>query len=169
MNTIFSRTRTLAVAGVIGASVFAVNAQAASVTGSASADVRTPIAITAGAAMNFGNIAVGAIGGTAVVDTADALSVTGDVSGLSGVVPASGAFSVTGQGTSTYSITLPTTIALTSGANTMTVSALNHNAGLTPALAAGAATFKVGGTLTAAGGQATGTYTGSYSVVVNYN
>jgi len=168
MKTLISKKLAVVTAGIISATLMATSAQAASVTATASAEVKTPIAITAGAPLNYGNIAVGATGGTAVLTTADALTVTGDVSALTGVTPTSGAFSVSGSGASTYSITLPTTVSLTGPGPAMTVSALSHNAGATPALSLGAAAFKVGGTLTVGAAQTIGVYSGSYAVTVNY-
>jgi len=170
MNTVISSKLAAAAVGVVAASLVSASAFAADATGSASAVVAAPIAITAGTAMTFGNVAVGAAGGTAVLTTADALTVTGDVSALSGVTPASGAFNVTGEGTSAYSVTLPTTISLTGPGTAMTISTIGHSAGASPALLAGASSFKIGGTLAVGAAQAPGTYSsaGGFTVTVNY-
>jgi len=170
MKTVISHKFLAATFGVVAATLVSASAYAASVTGNASAVVATPIAISEVTAMSYGNIAGSGAVGTAVLDTADGLTVTGGVTALSGSTPASGAFSVTGQGTSTYSITLPTSVTLTGpGAATMTITGLGHSAGATPALAAGAASFKIGGSLAVGINQAAGTYaSGAFPVTVNY-
>ena len=88
---------------------------------------------------------------------------------LLGGFPAAAAFDVTGEGASTYSITLPSSATLSSGANTMTVDTFNHDAGATPTLSGGSDTFNVGATLNVGATQASGTYSGTFSVTVNYN
>jgi len=74
-------------------------------------------------------------------------------------------------GSSTYSITLPTTYTITSGANNMTVTTFTSTPSGTGTLSGGTQTVNVGATLSVAASQAAGTYTNGtgFPVTVNYN
>jgi len=81
-------------------------------------------------------------------------------------------FSVTGDPAATYAITLPGngTVALTSGANTMAVNSFTSSPASTGQLGAGGSqTLSVGATLSVGNNQASGTYSGSFAVTVEYN
>ncbi|MES2285362.1 MAG: DUF4402 domain-containing protein [Bacteroidota bacterium] len=146
----------------------------ASATATASATIIIPIAITKTVDMNFGTAAVQAgTGGTIVLTPAGGRTVTGGVTlpNVTGTVTAA-SFNVTGEGTSTYSITLPVApLTITSGINTMTVSTFTSTPTPTGTLTAGAQTLLVGGTLNVAAAQAPGTYISGtpFTVTVNYN
>lgn len=145
-----------------------------SATASTSATVITPIAISKTVDMNFGSIAVSpTIAGTVVLAPAGTRTKSGGVTlpAVTGTVTAA-AFNVTGLGTSTYSITLPSTITLNGPASaTMTVNAFASTPSGTGTLTAGAQTVQVGGTLNVGAAQAAGTYTNTtdLTVTVNYN
>lgn len=151
------------------ASVFMLSSQAfaADATGTASATIVAPIAISQSTAMNFGNIAPTATAGTVVLATNGGTTAS-NVDILAGSASAA-AFAVTGTGSAAYSITLPTSVTLSSGTDTMTVDAFSHDAGATPALSTGADSFNVGATLNVGASQPGGTYAGSYTVSVSYN
>ena len=137
-----------------------------------SATIITPIAISKTTDMNFGNVAVSATAGTVVLTPASTRSLTGGVTlpAVTGTVTAA-AFAVTGLGSSTYSITLPTTYTITSGGNNMIVNAFTSTPSGTGALTSGAQTVQVGATLNVGATQAAGTYTNGtgFNVTVNYN
>ncbi len=139
---------------------------------SAEADViitlLAPISISTGANMDFGTMLTTGTAGTVTVTPAGARSsVNVD---LFGGVPSAASFDVTGEGGENYSITLPSSTTLSSGGNTMTVDTLNHDAGASPKLPVGGSeTFNVGATLSVGAAQAAGTYSGTFSVTVNYN
>jgi hypothetical protein len=141
-------------------------------TATGSATIITPIAISKTTDMNFGNVAVSATAGTVILTPASTRSITGGVTlpAVNGTVAAA-AFAVTGLGASTYSITLPSTYTITSGANNMTVNAFTSTPSGTGALTAGAQTVQVGATLNVAASQAAGTYVNAtgFNVTVNYN
>ena len=145
-----------------------------SATATTSATVITPIAISKTVDMNFGNIAVSpTVAGTVVLAPAGTRAKTGGVTlpAVAGTVT-SASFNVTGLGTSTYSITLPSTITLTGvPSGTMTVGTFVSTPSGTGALTAGAQTLQVGGTLNVAAAQAAGVYTNTtdMTVTVNYN
>lgn len=181
MNTKMSK---LALA--IGALVMAGGAMAQSTAttndATANATVIAPITIAKNLSLEFGNVVAGA--GTVTIAAADGTR-TNTPPTLSpgatqqGLVRAA-TFDVTGEGTSTYAITLPATaVELTqtgTPTNKMTVTAFTVAAGATGSvagtvgtLAAGAGVLNVGATLNVAAAQPAGAYTGTYAVTVAYN
>lgn len=154
---------TLAVVGLGSQAAFAADA-----TGTASVTIATPIAISQTTPLSFGTVVASGTAGTVVVSNASVRTTTGGVGALGGT-PAAAVFNVTGQGTNAFSITLPTTVSLTGPGTAMNVTTFNHNAGASPALAAGAKTVNVGATLGVGANQTAGTYSGTYTVSVNYN
>jgi hypothetical protein len=147
-----------------------------SATASSSATIVAPIGIAQAADMNFGNVATNDAGGTVVMTTAGATSITGGVTlpANTGIVTAA-AFDVTGETNYTYTITLPSgAITLLDGAGTpneMTVDTFVSDPDTSGQLTSGAQTVNVGATLNVAGGQAAGTYTNTTDLIVtvNYN
>jgi len=144
-------------------------------TATATATIVTPISITKTVDMNFGNVAVqSTTGGTVVISTAGVRSATGGVTlpATGGTVSAA-SFTINGQGTYTYAITLPSSdVSLSDGAShTMTVNTFTSNPSGTGQLTAGTQTLKVGATLNVAAAQAAGVYVSGtpFSVTVNYN
>jgi hypothetical protein len=143
-------------------------------TASTTATIITPIAIEKDVDMNFGNIAVSpTLGGTVVLPTSGARTKTGGVTlpVVTGTVSAA-SFTVTGEGNSTYSITLPSSaIILTGPSGTMTVENFVSTPSNTGTLSSGTQEVKVGATLNVSAAQAAGTYTNESGlfVTVNYN
>ncbi|RFS19487.1 DUF4402 domain-containing protein [Chitinophaga silvatica] len=149
--------------------------QTSSATANVSATIIAPLTITKTVDMNFGNVSVSAsTGGTVVLTALGVRTSTGGVSlpiTTPGTVTAA-AFTVSGSGSLTYSITLPssaTTIA--NGANSMTVNTFTSLPSGTGLLALGTQTLNVGATLNVSAAQATGTYTSAtpFTVTVSYN
>lgn len=167
------KSKMTAIAGMLVA--FSMNAFAqSSADATATATIITPISISKTVDLNFGNVAVGASTGTVVLTPAGDRSATGGVS-----LPATGgsisaaSFSVAGEGTYTYSITLPGSVTITrnSGSETMTVNTFTSTPSTTGALTAGAQTLTVGATLNVGASQVPGTYVSgtAFTVTVNYN
>jgi hypothetical protein len=75
---------------------------------------------------------------------------------------------VTGEGTSAYTVTIPGTISIASGTNTMSIVPVSDPNG-SGALVGGTQDIYVGGTLTVGATQPVGTYSGTFNVTVNYN
>lgn len=149
---------------VMAAALYAGQAQAAnSVSAGATVEIAAPIAVTQDTALAFGNIGPSATAGTVTISLAGAQSVTGGVTALGGTV-AAGEFTVTGASGATYSVTVDASVNLT-GPGTMTATLTNDGGG---SLTGGTDTFNVGGTLAVGANQAAGSYTGTYSVAVNY-
>ncbi len=158
--------------GAIGlVAVLPSSAQAASTTSTAAAVVATAIGIAKTVDMDFGTVAEDGSGGTVVLATDGSRTTTGGASVLSGSPGAAASFNVTGEGANTYSITLPGSVTLNSGGNSMTAGTFVSLPATTGTLTAGAQTLLVGATLTLGSSQATGTYLSitPCTVTVNYN
>ena len=126
-----------------------------------------PISISSTGDMDFGTVLTTGTAGTVTVTPAGARSsVNVD---LFGGFPAAASFDVTGASGQTYVITLPSSATLSSGGNTMTVDTFTDDAGASPTLAGGSDTFNVGATLSVGAAQVAGTYSGTFSVTVDYN
>jgi hypothetical protein len=136
---------------------------------SASGKVIVPINILKTADLSFGNFMAGA--GTVEVDIAGARTYTGAVVLASGgTAPSAAEFDVSGEPNATYTLTMPTTLDLSNGANTMTATLVSSLGGSTGTLSGlGAQTLNIGGSLAVADGQASGTYSGTLNVSVDYN
>jgi hypothetical protein len=144
----------------------------------AAAKIVTPLSITETSSLHFGTMAILAgTPGTCVLSTQGTRTQTGGVN-LSVQAPtaSNAAYNVSGAVNTTYGITLPSTITVTSGGANMTINSLLARTasagtnGLTGTLStSGTDNFTVGGTLNVAAGQATGIYTGTFDVTVAYN
>ena len=166
----FSRLSLLA-AVVATLSTLSVSAIAATATGQASATVLTPITISPVTPLNFGTLAGNASGGTVTVTALNARSQVGSVVFATGGFSAA-SFKVDGTGGQTFAVTYPTVpLSVSNGAVTMPFTVTGQTTGTLsgtfPSL--GTLTFQVGGTLTVGANQAAGTYTGSYTMTVEYN
>ncbi|MDV6166923.1 DUF4402 domain-containing protein [Flavobacterium sp. DG1-102-2] len=148
-----------------------VSAQATA-TANASATIVTPISIAKTADMNFGNIATDGNVGTVVLTPGSARTFTGGVTlpAATGTVTAA-SFTVTGSGAYTYAITLPASVTITSGSDSMIVDNFTSTPSGTGTLSSGTQTINVGATLNLVASQAEGTYTSAtaFPVTVNYN
>ncbi|MCK4857239.1 MAG: DUF4402 domain-containing protein [candidate division Zixibacteria bacterium] len=155
----------VALAIIVGVSIVA--------AGSANAAIIADITLTKTADMNFGDVIAGATLGTVVLTAAASpeRSVTGGTELGNSTSVSSATFTVGGEGTSTYSITLPTSdVTITSGENEMTVNTFTSSPSGTGLLSGGTQTLYVGATLNVAADQASGSnYTGSFNVTVAYN
>ena len=186
MNHPFSVTqRTLKLAL---ASAFAVAAATASInstasntaTAAATASVIAPIAVTKATDLSFGKFAPG-VGGSVTISTSGARTVTGVIPSTIGSTLSAAKFDVTGDASATYSITHSGSTVLTNttgvGAETMTLAkfsdltagnAISGNVA-SGTLTGGAESIYVGGSLTVAANQVPGSYTGTVTVLVEYN
>src|ERR1700744_3172143 len=150
----------------------------ATATASAAATIITPISIAKNVDMTFGNIAVSASTGGTVVLAPAGTRTTGGAGGVTlpsttGTV-AGADFTVSGQASYTYAITLPSsTVSLSDGAgHTMDVTAFTSTPSSTGTLSSGGTQdLKVGATITVIAAQTPGVYTNSTGVpvTVNYN
>lgn len=132
----------------------------------------TAISISNTQALGFGKFAAGS-GGSVTVSPSGARSATGSVALLSSSGGAAAQFTVSGDANFTYAISLPAngTVVLTkNGGQTMSVN--NFSSSPSPAgqlSALSKQTVSVGATLSVGSNQATGAYTGSFTVMVDYD
>ena len=160
-----------AIAGIAFVSLAASGAHAqatATASTGASVTIADPIAISKTADLAFGTVVASAAAGTVTVGTTNNRTVGGGVSALGGTVT-SAAYTVTGYGTSSYSIALPTSVSLTGPGTAMTANTFVSSVGGSASLTAGTGSFAVGATLAVGANQAAGAYSGTFDVTVAYN
>ena len=151
------------------------NSVMAQATASAKDTIITPISIVKAVDMNFGNIALQAgTWGTVVISPAGTRTITGGITlPINLGTVASAEFTVGGEGTYTYAITLPSTdYTITTGTGeTMVVNTFTSTPTTTGTLSGGAQTVNVGATLNIGTSQVAGNYTNAtgFDVTVNYN
>jgi Domain of unknown function (DUF4402) len=138
----------------------------------------TPLAISKTTDMHFGTVASSATAGTVVLDYADGRTTTGGASLPAGsTLQKTAVFTVTGEGTSSFAITIPSApITLTGSiAGTMTVGTFVCDGAASTSLVAGSKVLKVKATLNVPANTVAGTYTNALGnssalfVTVNYN
>jgi hypothetical protein len=178
----FSRIarRVVVVLGLVAASSGAWAQSSATGTANATATVVRPITISSSVDLAFGNVVPSGTAGTLTLTAASSTVATaaGGVTqpGTQAGTLTAAVFDVAGEGSLTYSITLPATAATITGpaAATMTVDTFTGSIGATGTLSgainsAGTQSFYVGGKLHVGANQAAGNYTGTFSVTVAYN
>ena len=151
----------------VGSTTFAQSTASAD----ASARIVEPLQITKTADLKFGNIAAGPSAGQVDMSISDVRTATGGVTLITaGNVSNAAAFDIIGYPDASFTISLPASILIASGANDMLVDNFVSSLGATSTLdATGASALKVGASLNVAANQAVGLYTGSFDVTVAYN
>jgi len=170
MNNIKRFTLTTVAALAVASSLSAAQ-NSASTSANATAKIIAPITLTKTADLNFGDVVPSGVAGTVTVTPAAVRTSAGGASLGNGAAVTAAAFTVGGQGSATYAITLPAVAStLTTGANTMTVDTFTSNPSGTGLLSAGGSqALTVGANLNVGVAQATGTYVGTFTVTVAYN
>lgn len=77
-------------------------------------------------------------------------------------------FTLTGNTGQSFSVSLPASVLISNGSNTLTVSNFTSSCTSSCVLANSTYTFKIGGTLTVPANTALGEYTGAYTVQITY-
>ena len=157
-----------AFAAAIAVPAAAAPGDSASTSGTATAEIVSPIAITHDAAtLNFGTIVPGSAAGVVTVDASTGIA-TGDAEAtvITGATSSADSFTVTGDAGRGFDITT-TGGSVVSGGNSMTFT--TSPSAPTGTLTGGTANFTVGGALSVGGAQAGGTYNGTYTASVAYN
>ena len=146
------------------------NAMAADGTGNATARILAPITVTENIAMDFGGIYADAAGDTITLSAAGAQSALGASTFDLGFTPTQGVFDITGNATYTANVTYSSGDTLTGPGTAMPLGAFTDDstAGVITLDGSGNATLNVGAALTVNAAQVAGTYTGTYTVSVNY-
>ena len=140
-------------------------------TGSAAANIVSPLSITQNNGLEFGTIATSGTAGTVTIAAQAGLDLTwSNVSVINPTDAArkSGKFTVTGLAGSTYKLTVPESTTIANGSNSMTIALTKSASSTGNTLSGGTSTFYVGGTLSVGATQATGNYSGTYTVTVAY-
>lgn len=186
MKTNFDRKILRAALAVAFAGAAVIAQAATSGSTSATASVITPLTIGKVADLNFGRFAPGGAAGTVTVSTSGSRTASGAILSTIGSTPTAAKFDVGGDNNATFTINYSaTTITLsdaTPAPNTKTMTlnlaseaaatATNKTSGTATSgtlSASGAQSIFVGGTLDVGATQAAGTYTGSFTVTVQYN
>ena len=128
--------------------------------------------LVANQVLAFGSFAPGTSSGTVTISAAGARSSGGGAFLVPSGAGSAASYTVGGTSSVTYAITLPSngTVVVTSGPNSMAVNNFTSSpvgAGLIGG--GGTQTLTVGATLTVGSNQATGSYSGSFDVTVEYN
>lgn len=162
--------RTLNILGLASLMVLSGSAaMAATSSADASARIVTAISISKIADMDFADIAAGSTDGTVILSTSGGLSSTGGVHLMASGAASAAQFTVSGDPGAGYDITLPSSVTLTSGVNTMTVDTFVSDPAGSGTLTGGEEQVSVGATLHVGTWQASGLYQGSFDVTVAYN
>ena len=182
MNSRFSTCKFLGLllaAGLVSGQAIADDTNSASATVNAEILIPITIANTDMQGISFGNIIFFGDAGTVTLSPLSvatrAPSNTNFLTGTGAGTVTAAKFTVSGEPDAAYSVTLPTDLTLNSGtsADTMSVdefTSLNAAEGTVGTLSeAGSELFYVGATLNVGATQASGTYSGSFDVTVNYN
>ena len=149
----------------------------AEATANSSVRIIQPIAISKVLDMNFGVLIANSGGYTVTLNvTGDNLRTAPAGVALTGGTtyqdtPALASFTITGEPNTSFAIGLPSSISLSNGTASMTVDAFSSSLGVTSTIDAteGEATLNVGATLAVGANQASGLYTSTFDVTVNYN
>jgi Mat/Ecp fimbriae major subunit len=156
--------RALVAAMLSGACFAASSAQAASASASARAKILSDIALTNSTDLDYGTIVPAVAISIVTISPAGARTCG---AGLTCLASASAAnFDIAGTTGQTVTISVPSSVTLTSGSDTMLSTLLASTPLVT--IAAGAGSFSVGGILFVGASQAEGDYTGTFTATVNY-
>ena len=155
--------KALALTGVIALGFSASAANAATASATAKANILKQITVTKTADLDYATIVTGAAASTVVITPGGART-CGAVLVCTGTATAA-AFSVVGTVGQIATVSVPATVTLTSGANSMTSTLVSSAATLT---LAASNSFTVGGTLSVGASQADGVYSGTFVATVDY-
>ena len=142
------------------------------VTGTASAQIITPISIVATAPLRFGVMAQPTAAGTVTVSTAGVVTTGGGMIGNTAIAqgssgPQAGKFRVSGEPGRQFFVTLPLAATVTRSGSSMTITLFT--VGALTGSPVGSLDIAVGGTLAVGASQPVGTYNGTYQITASYN
>jgi hypothetical protein len=145
-------------------------------SGTVSAAVFRILDATSSGVLAFGTVSRPATGSgsVSIAPGATSVSVTGDgVRSVPGSAPSTVSVGVTGEGGQNFTVTVPGTFPMTGPGGTVTVTTIPDKSGpqtLSGSLGGpGALTVQIGGTLPLTSATGLGLYTGTFSVLVQYN
>jgi hypothetical protein len=142
-------------------------------TALATATVRKSLQITKLTDLQLGTLVRPATGsGTVTINATTGLRTTGGANPPVGVTgPASGraTYTLTGEPSSTFTINIPASATLTSGANTIALTLTNTASGAQTMPVGGSLALGIGGSATITSTTASGSYSTSFVVTITYN
>lgn len=139
----------------------------ATASSEASVTIIQPISLTNERALNFGVIAASSQDGTVTIDFNGTRTATNGITLPAQFTTESSAqFAVSGEENASFSITLPTSVTIGSGASAMTITDFTENSD--NVLSSEEETFEVGATLNVNENQAAGSYSTTFDVTVTY-
>ena len=153
---------------------------AATTSGTSNVKIVPVIVLTAGAPLEFGSIATTGTAGSVTINASNLaanplITPANSLTLVSGATRSAGVFSVTGEASVSYTVTLPGSAVTLAGSgsasgHTVSVGTFNFIAGTGARTfsAVGADSFSVGATLSVGANQDPGPYTGTYTVIANY-
>lgn len=154
------------VAATAAAAFASTGAQAATATATAKAEILQQITVTKNADLDYAVIVTGAAASTVQVSTAGVRTCG---VGLTCTNTATAAdFSVAGTTGKVVTISVPASVTLNSGANSMSSTLVGSASTMTISATAANNKFQVGGTLSVGANQADGVYSNTFTVTVNY-
>lgn len=128
------------------------------------------IAIFTEQGLSFGQVIATAAAGSVLVTPEGMRSGSGGAFLGSGLDASPSLFNVTGEPNQVYTISLPSSVIVSNGAQSMTVSGFESNPSGSGNLGStGSETLAVGATLEVGSSQSGGTYSGTFMVTVAYN
>lgn len=137
---------------------------------SGAAVAQTALAVARNADLSFGKIVAGASAGSVTIAPDGSRSSGGGTILGNATTAGAAQFTVTGDPLTSYSITLPASTTLSSNTGSLTVDTFKSSPeGVGTLDGQGQQTLSVGATVHVAGGQTTGSYSGSFTVLVSYN
>ena len=139
----------------------------------ASATVVRTLAVTSTSELSFGTFAAGNAPGTLTMTATGNRSATGGVTMVATNLGSNATVNLAGTPGTSFSVSLPTTVSLSAATGSATMSLGSFSTTLTGSQGSlntsGTTSFGIGGTLSVNANQAIGTYSGSFTVTLNYN
>jgi len=164
------RSRILvSVGALLLAGMLPVHGQSSSATAMASAQIYQPISIQKPVDLNFGALIATRTAGQVLLGPDGSRQATGGVLLASAAGVSSARFQVAGEPHATFSVSLPASVQITSGAHQMLVEGFSTGGATQLLDASGHLSLNVGATLGVEANQTPGTYAGTFTVTVAYN
>lgn len=155
----------------LGFSVNAMAQQTGNATADAGATIVSPLSISNTRDLHFGTIVANAsVAGTVTLATTE--NATSEATGVTmapGSTSRTAVFTITGDASRTFNITMPATVTLTGPGDAMIITLAKNLGNGNNLLTGGTSTLYVGGSLAVAANQAAGAYNGEFNVTIAYD